>query len=83
MIGYKEGISPLSLISGLSGVFSAFSVHVKRASEQFGVDPRDIFIELGRRKVVAGQEDIVVDVAMNLAQMKQNDNTSYMIESLL
>jgi len=82
-IEFTKGISPISLISGLSGVFSAFSVPVQRAAEQFNVDPRDIFIELGRRKVVAGQEDMVVDVAMNLSQMKQKDNTSYLFESLL
>lgn len=82
-LGYTQGISTLSLISGISGVFSAFSEHVKRAAIRFDVDPRDIFIELGKRKVIGGQEDMVVDVAMNLSQKNKKDDTSYMLESLL
>lgn len=77
------GISPLSLISGMSGVFSAFAPHVKRAAERFHVDSRDIFIELGKRRVVGGQEDMIVDVAMNLAQMAKKDNFNYTLEALL
>lgn len=80
---YKQGVSTLSLISGMSGIFSAFSEHVKRAAIRFNVDPRDIFIELGRRKVVGGQEDMVVDVAMYLSQKSKQDETSYLLESLL
>jgi len=78
-----QGISSISLISGLAGVFSGFTPHVKRAAERFGVDPRDIFMELGRRKMVAGQEDFIVDVAMYLSQKKAAMNTNYEIESLL
>ena len=40
-------------------------------------------MELGRLKVVGGQEDMIIDVAMNLAQQKKDDATSYMMESLL
>lgn len=82
-IGYKGGVDSTSIISGLSGVFSAFAVHVKNAAKQYHVDPRDIFVELGRRKVVGGQEDIVVDVAMNIAQNGKKDDTNYILESLL
>lgn len=78
-----NGQSALNIISGLSGVFSSFAAHVKNAAKQFNVDPRDIFIELGQRKVVGGQEDVVVDVAMNIAQKKVKDGTSYTLESLL
>lgn len=78
-----QGISSISLISGLAGVFSGFTPHVKRAAERFGVDPRDIFMELGRRKMVAGQEDFIIDVAMYLSQKKAAMNTNYEIESLL
>ena len=60
----------VSIVSGLAGVFSGFAPHVKRAAEKFGVDPRDVFVELGKRKVVAGQEDIIVDVAVELAKHK-------------
>lgn len=82
-LNYTQGISTLSLISGISGVFSAFSEHVKRAAVRFDVDPRDIFIELGKRQVIGGQEDMVVDVAMNLSQRNKKDDTSYLLESLL
>ncbi|MFA7230156.1 MAG: 4-hydroxy-2-oxovalerate aldolase [Victivallaceae bacterium] len=83
MAGDNVGIDPLCVISGLSGVFSAFSQHVKKAAIRFDVDPRDIFLELGKRKVVGGQEDMVIDVAMNIAQLKKQDNVSYLLESLL
>lgn len=78
-----QEITSMALISGLSGVFSAFTTHVQNAAERFGVDPRDIFIELGNRKIIAGQEDFIVDVAMNIAQKNKKDDVSYQIESLL
>ncbi len=76
-------ISSISLTSGLSGVFSGFAPHAKNAAKRFGVDIRDILIELGRRKVVAGQEDIIVDVAMNLKQKKNARKQDYSIEALI
>jgi len=78
-----QEISSLSLISGIAGVFSGFAEHVKKAAVRFKVDPRDIFMELGRRKMVAGQEDFIVDVAMYLASKKGSEKESYDIESLL
>lgn len=83
MMARPQEISSVSLISGIAGVFSGFASHVKKAAERFGVDPRDIFMELGRRKMVAGQEDFIVDVAMYLASKKGSEKESYDIESLL
>jgi 4-hydroxy 2-oxovalerate aldolase len=60
-------ISPISIVSGLSGVFSGFSKHVDRAAKHYSVDHRDIFFELGRRKVIGGQEDLILEVAENLS----------------
>jgi 4-hydroxy 2-oxovalerate aldolase len=51
----------------MSGVFSAFLKPVDRVAQEFAVDPRDIFFELGKRRVVAGQEDIIIEVAKALA----------------
>lgn len=78
-----QEISGTSLTSGLAGVFSGFAPHAKRASKRFGVDTRDILIELGRRKVVAGQEDIIVDVAANLKQKKKGKYSQNPIEALI
>ncbi len=64
----SQEIDSISISSGLAGVFSGFSLPVKRAAEKFNVDPRDIFVELGKRRVVGGQEDMVVEVAMELAK---------------
>lgn len=57
-----------SLILGYAGVYSSFLLHAERAGERFGIDPRDILIELGRMKVVGGQEDMILDVAAELAK---------------
>ncbi|PJE64617.1 MAG: 4-hydroxy-2-oxovalerate aldolase [Candidatus Ryanbacteria bacterium CG10_big_fil_rev_8_21_14_0_10_43_42] len=65
-----QGIDATSIVSGLAGVFSGFAPHVNRIAMEFGVDPRDIFVELGKRNVVAGQEDIIVDVAVELSNKK-------------
>jgi 4-hydroxy 2-oxovalerate aldolase len=64
-------IKSLSIVSGLAGVFSGFSKPVERISKEYNVDPRDVFFELGRRQVVAGQEDIIIDVVAKLASQKK------------
>ena len=61
-------ISSLSIVSGISGVFSGFLHPVKRIALEYKVDPRDIFFELGQRGIVAGQEDIIIEVAEKLAK---------------
>ena len=60
-------VKSISVISGLSGVFSGFAKHVERISKEYNVNPRDVFFELGLRKVVAGQEDLIIETAMALA----------------
>jgi 4-hydroxy 2-oxovalerate aldolase len=59
-------IKSLSVVSGVAGVFSGFAKHVERVAGEYDLDPRDIFFELGRRKAVAGQEDMIIEVALNL-----------------
>ncbi|MEQ4192733.1 4-hydroxy-2-oxovalerate aldolase [Streptomyces albidoflavus] len=59
-------IDSVSLVSGLAGVFSGFKSRVLDIAGREGVDPRDVFFELGRRQAVAGQEDLIVDVALGL-----------------
>jgi 4-hydroxy 2-oxovalerate aldolase len=53
---------------GYYGVYSSFLLHTYRASEKYGVAVRDILKELGRLRVVGGQEDMIVDVAVELAK---------------
>jgi 4-hydroxy 2-oxovalerate aldolase len=52
---------------GFAGVYSSFLLHAERAAARFGVDARDILVKLGERRMVGGQEDMIVDVAMEMA----------------
>ena len=51
---------------GYAGVYGSFLLHARRAAERYGVPTRDILLELGERKVVGDQEDMIIDVAMDL-----------------
>lgn len=64
-------IKSTSVVSGLSGVFSGFIQHVERIAKEYKVDPRDIFFQLGERKAVAGQEDLIIEVALALSQKQR------------
>ena len=64
---YAPTIKPMSIVSGLAGVFSGFNKHVERISKEFCVDPRDVLFELGKHKPVAGQEDLIIQVALQLS----------------
>ncbi len=61
-------IDRASLVLGYAGVYSSFLLHTYKAAERFNVEPLDILVELGRRKVVGGQEDMIIDVAYELSQ---------------
>lgn len=67
-------IRSVSVVSGLAGVFSGFMKPVTRIAKEFNIDSRDVFFELGRRKIVAGQEDIILEVAKELAVRSTKGN---------
>lgn len=57
-----------SLMLGYAGVYSSFLLHVYDAAEKYSLDPRDILVELGRRGMIGGQEDMIIDVAYQLTK---------------
>jgi len=73
MMDHIVRIDRSSLTLGFAGVYSTFLLHAKRASQRFGVPARDILVELGRKKMIAGQEDMIIDTAMTMAKERGLD----------
>ncbi|HEY0832375.1 MAG TPA: 4-hydroxy-2-oxovalerate aldolase [Azospirillum sp.] len=68
MMDHLVRVDRESLTLGFAGVYSTFLLHSKRAAECFGVPARDILVELGRKKMIGGQEDMIMDTAMTMAK---------------
>ncbi|SDH67994.1 4-hydroxy-2-oxovalerate aldolase [Alteribacillus persepolensis] len=63
-----QEITKDSLAMGYAGVYSSFLLHARRAAEKYNVDTRDILVKLGELKAVGGQEDMIVDIAQEMAK---------------
>lgn len=62
-----------TLALGYAGVYSSFLRHAEAASRKYGISTVDILVELGRRRMVGGQEDMIIDVALDLLKQREHD----------
>ena len=60
-----------ALTLGYAGVYGSFLLFAKRAEQKFGISAREIIVEMGRRGMVGGQEDMIEDTALSLLRQKQ------------
>ncbi|EIT86167.1 4-hyroxy-2-oxovalerate/4-hydroxy-2-oxopentanoic acid aldolase [Fictibacillus macauensis ZFHKF-1] len=71
LLPHSQEITTDSLIMGYAGVYSSFLLHAQRAATRFGLESRDVLVEVGKRKAVGGQEDLIMDVAAEMAKKKE------------
>ncbi|GAA4018045.1 4-hydroxy-2-oxovalerate aldolase [Actimicrobium antarcticum] len=70
MMDFPIRIDRDSLTLGYAGVYGSFLLFAKRAEQQYGVPARDILVEMGRRGMVGGQEDMIEDTALTMARAR-------------
>ncbi|WP_375211013.1 4-hydroxy-2-oxovalerate aldolase [Hyphococcus sp.] len=77
MMDHQVRVDRSSLTIGFVGVYSSFLLHAKRVSEEHGVPARDILVELGRLKMIGGQEDMIEDTALTMLKRNNNSERSH------
>ncbi|EGD00621.1 4-hyroxy-2-oxovalerate/4-hydroxy-2-oxopentanoic acid aldolase, partial [Burkholderia sp. TJI49] len=70
MMDFPIRIDRDALTLGYAGVYGSFLLFAKRAGDKYGIPARDILVELGRRGMVGGQEDMIEDTALTLAKAR-------------
>lgn len=76
MMDFPIRIDRDALTLGYAGVYGSFLLFAKRAEKKYGVPARDILVEMGRRGMVGGQEDMIEDTAMTMARERRERATS-------
>ena len=77
MMDHIVRIDRASLTLGFAGVYSTFLLHAKRAAERWGVPARDILVELGKKKMIGGQEDMIEDTAITMAKARDLKSSAH------
>jgi len=72
LMPFVPTIQSENILSGLAGVFSGFSKHVNLISREYNVNDRELYTELGRRKVVAGQEDLIMEIVQDIVSKRDD-----------
>lgn len=71
MMDHIVRIDRSSLTLGYAGVYSTFLLHANRLGKKYGIPPRDILLELGRKRMIGGQEDMIEDTALTMLKERE------------